>query len=250
MVRNTLDMAGNEKGQSGGSAFNDIEHRGLDEVHAEITALRRELNDRAQEASEQAERNVLVEADLQHRARNTMALVRSIFGRTIDTALTLDDVKTHFCGRLDVLARYQLARGLVASGRLDLESILRDELRAFSFGDARGIEISGPAIGVPAHQAQSFALAIHELVTNAVKFGALAFSGANLSITWGPVDRGVELTWRETGVTIISGAPFRKGFGREFIEEGLPYETGASTTFDLQPGGIICTISLPACTSA
>lgn len=149
----------------------------------------------------------------------------------------------HFCGRLDVLARYQLPR---ASGgdRLDVESLIRDEFHDFQFGAIGGVTIAGPDAALSSHQAQFFALAIHELVTNALKFGALSGGGGRLDVTWTVADRRLALTWAESGVAVVGAAPLHKGLGREFIEEGLPYQIGATTGFDLRPGGVYCQIVL------
>lgn len=201
--------------------------------HAEIDALR---------AAD--ERRALAYAEVEQRARNTMALVRSVFRRTVDSGQSLEELSMHFCGRLDVLARYQLPRSPGTIDDIDLEALIRDEFHDFHFGDAPGIVIMGPDAALSAHQAQFFALAIHELVTNALKFGALAGEAGRLSVTWELVDDRLDLVWAETEVAVLSVAPIGKGLGREFIEEGLPYQIGATTSFALRPGGVLVRIGL------
>jgi two-component sensor histidine kinase len=150
----------------------------------------------------------------------------------------------HFCGRLDVLAHYMLPHSGRWDATVDLENVIRDELRNFQFGDAPGIAIAGPDTALSLEQAQSFALMIHELTTNALKFGALSVQNAQLSVTWELHDGCLKLVWAETGVPIVVSAPVHRGFGLEFIEEALPYQIGAITQFERRPGGVVCTIEL------
>jgi len=122
---------------------------------------------------------------------------------------------------------------------------VREELQAFAYGYGPGITIEGPSVALSLDQVQPFALAIHELVTNALKFGALVVAGATLSVTWTVAEDRLYLVWAETGVPMIASAPFHKGFGREFIEDALPYQTGADIRLELRPGGVRWWISLP-----
>ena len=202
------------------------------------------------QADEDARRFKLADEQLQHRARNTIALVRSAFRRTAETGQSLEDVEMHFCGRLDVLARYMLPHSGKADAKVDVENLIRDELRNFEFGEAPGISIKGPSAELSLDQAQPFALMIHELVTNALKFGALTgLKDAALEVTWSLDDNHLTLVWAETGVPMVMSAPVHRGFGREYIEEALPYQVGASTRFELRPGGVVCAIELPLATA-
>lgn len=216
-----------------------------DGVHKETAELREQLLERGRQADEQAMRHRLAGEELQHRARNTMALVRAAFKRTIDTGRSLEEIEMHFCGRLDVLAFYMLPRSGQWDAAVDVQNIIREELRNFQFGDAPGIMIKGPDVALAQQQAQSFALAVHELATNALKFGALSVPGAALNVSWKRRTDHLKLLWAETGVPIVVSAPFPKGFGQEFIEEALPYQTGAITQFEIRPGGVRCSIELP-----
>lgn len=213
-------------------------------VRAESAKLRDQLTQAELHSSEQARRHALAGEELQHRARNTMALVRSAFQRTVETGRSLEEIEMHFCGRLDVLTHYMLPRTGQLDATIDVENIIRNELRSFEFGDAPGIAIKGPHASLSLNQAQPFALMIHELATNALKFGALCVPNATLSVTWSLHDQCLKLTWAETGVPIVVSAPLAKGFGQEYIEEALPYQLGAITQFVRQPGGILCTVQL------
>ena len=126
--------------------------------------------------------------------------------------------------------------------------MLRDEL-AWQGGDERRVQIAGPAVPLGEKAAEALGLALHELATNAVKYGALASPRGRLAVRW-QVHAGGEhprltLEWHETGVPVTDMAPRHSGFGRELIEHGLPYDLGATTGLEFRPGGIRCVIEVP-----
>jgi two-component system CheB/CheR fusion protein len=120
-------------------------------------------------------------------------------------------------------------------------------------GKGQQVTLDGPAgVGIRSALVQTLALALHELATNAVKYGALATAAGHLSITW-RVTNGANgqqrlfVDWRESGVEILPGpgAPSKgSGFGRELIERALPYQLGARTSYQFEPDGIHCTIDV------
>lgn len=214
-------------------------------METDLAELRIQLEACRAQATEQERAHKLATEELHHRARNTVALVRSVFRRTLATGKSLDEVEMHFCGRLDVLAHYMLPRSGQRGAAVDLEDIVREELRNFQFGDAPGITIKGPAVALSSEQAQSIALAVHELATNALKFGALRLEGAALSVTWRLRGGQLKLRWEETAVPVVVSAPVSAGFGQEYISQALPYQVGAITHLEVKPGGVLCTIELP-----
>jgi two-component system CheB/CheR fusion protein len=90
-------------------------------------------------------------------------------------------------------------------------------------------------------------IALHELVTNAIKFGALAQPGGSsrLRISWTVADDALDFEWSERGVPIVAPAPRPEGFGQEYIERVLPYQLDATSSFEVAPGGLTCRIHLP-----
>ena len=136
------------------------------------------------------------------------------------------------------------------NGRIDLDELVREELLTHHAPQEPGqVDIAGPDITLRDRAAEIFALALHELATNAVKYGALSQPRGHISVTWrvlkaGAGDR-LSLEWRESGVPALDPAPARHGFGRDLIERGLPYELGAATSLEFLPGGVRCTIELP-----
>jgi two-component sensor histidine kinase len=188
---------------------------------------------------------VALEAEPLHRVRNVLAVVRSIFSRTIESADTLESAANHFRGRLDTLAQYQLyaspAQGFY------LEDMIRDALLAFAAFDDPRIELTGPEVCLIGRHAEGIGLALHELVTNSIKFGMLspAQKGGHLKLAWTVTDNLLCFEWLETGVTILSSAPMRTGFGRKYIEDALPYQLGAKSSFDFAAGRLLCTMIVP-----
>ncbi len=197
----------------------------------------------------EASRSMLI-GELQHRVRNILAVVRSIFARTLEAGGPFDDIARHFTGRLDALARTHVIATRNPGATLDLENLLREELLAAGFASDPRVTLHGPDVALDFKSAEIIGLALHELTTNAVKYGALKFPNARIEISWAvnlrySYDPQLILTWREQGVPIVEVLPVHQGFGSEFIREGLPYRLGADTELVFTGGGARCTISLP-----
>jgi PAS domain S-box-containing protein len=200
------------------------------------------------------EQSVMI-AELQHRTRNLIAVVRSTANRTLRDTGSLEEFHARFNDRLAALSRVQgLLSGLSGTERLTIEQLLQDELAAHGAFDKPGkVTLDGPAgINLRSGSVQTFAMAIHELTTNAVKYGALGQADGRLGISWGLdplVDGGetwLSLTWAETGVTMPEGdTPPPSGYGRELIERALPFQLQARTTYALTRDGVRCTIAAP-----
>lgn len=183
--------------------------------------------------------------ELQHHMRNALSVIRSVARRTALTSDSVEHYASHFEGRLDALARVQDAVIRSPRGGVDFESLIAEELLAHQVGDI-AVAIHGPPLALRALAAESLGLAVHELVINAVKFGAFASPRGAVAISWslepGPVLR---FLWRETGIVVAGLAPRRCGFGTELIERGLPYDLGATARIDIGPGELVCSIEVP-----
>jgi two-component sensor histidine kinase len=126
---------------------------------------------------------------------------------------------------------------------MDLEEMVREELLSAMAGERATVE--GPELRLSQNAAEALGLAIHELTVNAVKYGALAGASGHLAVRWELDDAGLRLEWRETRVPTMDPKPKQSGFGREWIERGLPYQLGARSELEFLPGGIVCTILIP-----
>ncbi len=205
----------------------------------------------------QERQNVLV-AELQHRTRNLLGVIRSMADRTADGASSLDMFLPTFRERLGALSRINgLLSKLESGDRVTFDQMIRTELEARGFPDdgrSERVSLDGPA-GVRLRSAtiQTFALVIHELATNAVKYGALSTTEGQLRVVWrlhkdeALIDR-LQVEWIESGVSGMpeeGAAPQGGGYGRMLIEKALPYQLQAETTYELGRNGVRCTIDLP-----
>ena len=204
------------------------------------------------------ERQGVLVAELQHRTRNLMGVVRSMAARTGEASENLDDFLARFRDRLEALARVQgLLSRLGDIDRIAFDELIGTEIKAMN-GASERVTLEGPAgIRLRSSMVQTLAMALHELATNAVKYGALSQPQAELAIRWRmtpPDKRGrpwLHIDWRESGVRMPppGAAPQGTGQGRELIEKALPYQFGAQTSFELGPDGAHCTLSIPVSAS-
>jgi PAS domain S-box-containing protein len=197
------------------------------------------------------ERQKVLLAELQHRSRNLLAVVQSIARQTVRASGSLEEFATDFEGRLRALSRVQGLLARVDHHAIDLRELVEIELAAHRNDELEPgkVTIEGPSAMLPATSAQALALAVHELATNAVKYGALKQPSGRLDLAWhieegNGKERRVVLDWRETGVVMPEGGsrPTRKGFGRELIERALPYQLKAETRLEFGTDGVRCRI--------
>ncbi|SFS11600.1 PAS domain S-box protein [Sphingomonas jatrophae] len=200
------------------------------------------------------ERQKVLVAELQHRTRNLMGVVRSMSDKTARASADLPDFRGRFRDRLEALARVQgLLSRMNDHDRVTFDELIQTELSAMD-GSADRVTLSGPnGVRLRSSTVQTLALALHELATNALKYGALGQSSGRLSITWSLEHEGdggkpwLHIDWRERGVDMLppGSAPRGTGQGRELIEQALPYQLKAKTSYTLGPDGVHCTISIP-----
>lgn len=189
--------------------------------------------------------NVLV-SELQHRSRNLLGIVGSLSSRTIGRGGRIED----FEDRLAALSRAQGLLSRFGNDTVELTALVRAELEAHAEIKQPKVFIQGPEVQLTAHQVQTFSLALHELATNAVKYGALKDRTGQLSVTWavgqeegGPTT--LTLDWVESGMSLEPEKMTRRGYGRELIERALTYSLRAETKYALKADGARCLIKLP-----
>jgi two-component sensor histidine kinase len=226
----------------------DVEAIGVLSVLASAAALSLRARLEGERARRQIDRVRHQQFELQHRLRNVLAFVRSIVRRTMQSAESSEEFALHLEARIAALSRIYSTLSIAAAVGVEIEDLVRAELRANAVRDDR-FEIRGPSIRLKARAAETMALALHELATNSLKFGSLSQPGGCTAITWQtdsdqPVAR-LRFLWLETGVRVSGNAPRRRGFGQELIENTLPYELDAQTRFELTPVGLRCAVDLP-----
>lgn len=195
----------------------------------------------------EAHQQVLL-GELQHRSRNLIGVVQSIAGQALDAATSLQDFSNRFGTRLAALSRVQGLLSRNDDEAVPLADIIWMELAARGAEPSdRRIAVSGPAVLVRKTALQTFALAVHELSTNALKHGALSGDTGTLEISWG-IDAALQrldLCWRERGAEVAPSRVASGGYGLDLIEHALPYDLGAATCFVFLEDGIECSIGLP-----
>ncbi len=223
-------------------------------------------HDATEEVELQDRLRVLV-AELQHRTRNLMGVVRSVTDKTLVSSTSLADFQGRIRDRLNALARVNsLLSRLNGGHRITFDELLRTELMAHGVADpgtsSSQVAMDGPqGIRLRSSTVQTLALGLHELATNALKHGALSRPEGRLEVNWALVngqtgDKRLRVDWHENGVPVATanqdhgpggGAPARprRGYGRELIERALPYQLKAETHYELTPEGVRCTITLP-----
>jgi two-component sensor histidine kinase len=221
--------------------------------------LRRALDDlnRTQgELQESESRLKVLVAELQHRTRNLLSVVRAMADRTMLRSRDLTDFRNSFRSRLDALARVQrLLSRLDDDHGVTFDELVRTELAAHGVEDGKAdrVRVQGPTgIRLSASMVQMLAMALHELTTNAIKYGALGAPGGFLNIEWQlKSEEGAQawlhIDWQERGISVSPALKSEQGSGqgRELIERALPYELDARATFVLGADGVHCTIALP-----
>ncbi len=193
--------------------------------------------------------------ELQHRARNTFAVVRSIVRRTALTSHTVEDYTMHLTGRLDAVARAEAMTSFDPQGSACLQSLLLEELLAHATEEGDRVSLDGPPVRLRGKAAEMLALALHELTVNAVKFGALSIPEGRVAVRWsidpGPAGddardgRVLRLAWREAGAGVADAPAGPRGFGTEMIERTLAYELGATASLGFGREGAWCDIAVP-----
>ncbi|MEE4205341.1 MAG: PAS domain S-box protein [Erythrobacter sp.] len=198
-----------------------------------------------EEMVELQERQKLLLAELQHRVRNLLAMVRSIIRQSADGYKDVEDYVAHLTGRIDAMARTQVMLTRKAGAAVDLESLIRDELSRVAEEDR--LAMSGPEVELSAKAAEVLTLAIHELATNSIKYGALGCEG-RLAIRWFVTSREngewLEVMWEEACSGRVAEAS-RRGFGTELIEGRVPYELKGEGTMRVRPDGVLAEIAFP-----
>jgi two-component sensor histidine kinase/two-component SAPR family response regulator len=186
------------------------------------------------------ERQVLLAREVDHRARNALAVIQSIIRLT--HAKTVDDYVQAIEGRIKALAR---AHTLLSDSRwdgADLATLVGEELAPYRAGDR--IKFGGPDISLQPATAQGLALALHELATNAAKHGALSAPAGKINLDWQLQSDALTLHWIENGGPRIA-EPSSRSFGLKVIAASIEQQLGGKASFDWDPKGLRCTISIP-----
>lgn len=214
--------------------------RGAVGAFADITEIKRD-QERLQKLAE--ERLLLVQ-ELNHRVKNTLAIVQALVGRTLRHSEDLREARTLLDGRLVALSEAHEVLALNDWHGGSLRDLLNRALPSFWLARIR---ISGPDVTLRANQLLKMSMAVFELATNAVKYGALSNDTGYVTISWALGRAGtttdLELTWAEHGGPPVK-APSRKGYGSQILQGVLAHDVNATVLVNYNVSGLVAVIKL------
>ena len=181
------------------------------------------------------ERQELMIAELNHRVRNILSLVRALVAQSKDTAKSVDEFATVLGGRIQALARAHDQITNLNWAPVALRTLLESEAGAYLGSRADRVKIDGPDVALDPKAFATLALVVHEMMTNSAKYGALADSTGQVEVIWRlDPNSSLEIEWRESGGPPVQ-PPSRRGFGTTIIERSVPFDLKgeAEIRFDL-----------------
>lgn len=193
------------------------------------------------------ERQRLLNHELSHRMKNLFSMVQAIVTQTLRGATDIETSREVLVKRLIALGKaHDILLGGAAE-RAPLAAVVREGIGVLEAASER-VEITGPEVEISGKAALSLALMLHEMTTNAVKYGALSLPSGRVTLSWSvyPAEKGqmLRLSWRERGGPWVA-PPSRKGFGTRLIERGLTGQIGGTLSMEYPPEGVTCTVEAP-----
>jgi two-component sensor histidine kinase len=208
----------------------EFEGDGSERKPVAIAGASRDLTERKQ--AEELQRLLLNE--LNHRVKNTLAIIQAISAQTLRTARDLPSASEALDRRIRSMAQAHDVLMLRAWTGANLTDIVIRALDAFTPAQ---VEMSGAAVDVSPKQALALSLALHELATNAAKYGALSHPEGRVSVQWGVQEGTLQLDWEESGGPRVA-PPSRKGFGSRLLEELVASDLGGNTKLNYDASGV------------
>jgi two-component sensor histidine kinase len=183
--------------------------------------------------------------ELNHRVKNTLATVQSIASQTFRSSVKTGDARRKFEARLSSLGR---AHNILSEQKwesAEVGDIVVSVLEPHATADKSRLRVSGPIARLAPSTALMLSMVLHELATNATKYGALANDSGKVAVEWKTLSgKRLRLTWKETGGPPAQ-PPERKGFGSLLIEQAFAAQVGGSATLEYVPDGVFCSLECP-----
>lgn len=200
---------------------------------------------RQRDVGDHIDRETELRRELNHRVKNILASVASIFQMTQRSAGTLEELSEDFSGRLHALSNVHSAVFQAAR-----ESVSIREITDLTFAPYRGkgadrVQTVGPDLKLTGESSTTLALCLHELTTNAIKYGALSTSAGSVTFEWGLRGEQFFLCWQETGGPPVI-EPEQTGYGTRYLRSAMANLFGQKPQIDYLPGGLRCQASGPA----
>ncbi|WP_240654671.1 HWE histidine kinase domain-containing protein [Croceicoccus ponticola] len=225
--------------------FRDSELRVAEALRSTLLEVVLRLTEAASEERRKfAEQQKLLISELNHRVRNILALIRALMGQTSRDAGDVDSFVATLDSRIQALARAHDQLTADQWGPARLEDLIETEGRAYFQPDRQAIRMTGPDVAITPDAFTVMALVMHELVTNAAKYGALSDSGT-VHVAWEiDPDGALVIDWREIGGPAVM-PPKRRGFGTTVIETSIPHELGGEAKTFYKMAGFEARFVLP-----
>jgi two-component sensor histidine kinase len=224
---------------------------GADGKPAHILSISRDITPEKRAETELAEafqRQQMLTAELQHRIKNTLAMVSAIANQTM-RGHDVEAARKAFTARMITLAHAHDILVKTSWITAPIKQVIEGALAPHRTGQDR-FEVSGPELLLQPKPALAIALAVHELATNAMKYGALSKDGGRVRVRWSTNIRdgipGFDFDWNETGgPPVVTPEPSQKGFGTRLIERMLKNDVGGDVRLNFAPDGVSCEVRAP-----
>jgi two-component sensor histidine kinase len=199
-------------------------------------------------AVRQARREASLLAELEHRVKNMLTVVSAVIERTREDTRSKEEFIASLRGRIQAMAGAQTLLSEAHWRNVNLSSLIRAELQPYA--TATNTQLRGPAVFLTPDATHAVAMVMHELATNAAKYGALSQPDGVVSVHWrlaspGSQEPALKIEWNEIGGPRVA-APARQGYGIGIIRDLLTYELGGNVDLTFARRGVRCSIELPA----
>ena len=199
-------------------------------------------------ARAEAMRSLLV-AELNHRIKNVLTIVQSLAAQTFRTTQNFAEAGRKFNERLFALSRVNTLLTEAQWQSAAMRDIVTSALEPFEASERQRVHMDGPRVYLTAQCAMMMSMLLHELATNAVKYGALSGDAGSVSIVWTREEdksgASVRVVWQEQGGPKVQDSE-RRGFGTTLIQKGLSNQLGGEATLEFMPDGVRCVLRAPA----
>lgn len=201
-----------------------------------------EVRDIREEKAREQQQLLLIN-ELNHRVKNTLAIIQSVARQSLREPTTLPEARAKFEGRLAALASAHDVLTAKNWEAAPLWQIVTDALIAH-LGDRERFTVDGPDLLMPPKSAVAIAMAVHELATNATKYGSLSVPHGRVAVTWSCMAESLNFIWREEGGPYVE-PPSTRGFGSKMLEQALALELGGQVTLAYERRGLVCCVKAP-----
>lgn len=232
------------RGQS--AAWTEPELRAADALRVTVMEVVLRLTGLADHERELAsQRQDLLIAELNHRVRNILGLIRGLISQSKGGATNVESFAATIGGRIQALARAHDQITESNWGPRPLEGLITTETAAYVGGGVPRVHVDGPRVLLEPQAFATMALVLHEMVTNAAKYGALSDRSGRVVVEWTLVDGDLVIIWREMGGPSVQ-APTRRGFGSTIIERSVPHDLQGEASIQYPLNGVVARFVVPS----